>query len=191
MGSRSDTTDRLLLHFESGCILVQHKILKCASAETFILTFCYIPKALPSQNLPHQPQSSNFLLCQTVRCGLLCHSHGTYLLPCIEVKCTCFCQKFVSSSKVDTMHLLFYLTEVLHSMHIVFIKSPNGLLNIALYCKILESGQSLRFNLYLYPSNFFFFKDEMFLLKYGESNCHERGAFKKYPSESSWFSTKN
>ena len=76
-------------------------------------------------------------------------------------------------------------------MHIVFIEYPNGLLNIAVYCKILESGQSLRFNLYLYPSNFFFFKDEMFLLKYGESNCHEGGAFKKYPSESSWFSTKN
>ena len=42
-------------------------------------------------------------------------------------------------------------------MHIVFIEYPNGLLNIAVYYKILESGQSLRFNLYLYPSNFFFF----------------------------------
>ena len=148
-------TDRLSLHFESGCILVQHKIQKRSSAETFILTSCYIPKALPPQNLPHQPQSSNFPLCQTVRCGSLRHSHGTYFLPCIEIKCTCFCQKFVSSSKVDTRPLWFCLTEVLHNMHIIFIKSPNGLLHIAGYCEILESGHSLRFNLYLYPTNFF------------------------------------
>ena len=133
----------------------QHKIQKRSSAETFILTSCYIPKALPPQNLPHQPQSSNFPLCQTVRCGSLRHSHGTYFLPCIEIKCTCFCQKFVSSSKVDTRPLWFCLTEVLHNMHIIFIKSPNGLLHIAGYCEILESGHSLRFNLYLYPTNFF------------------------------------